>query len=167
MSCRHILQNCTVQLPPRPHNPLYIQLRRLHSRLPFLFFLMFLVSSGTLFYFTTSRQYRLASVNISLYFTKVRLYFISLGIIEPILVTLKIEYRLNRFQEATLVSTLLYMKKLIVKPQPVGWGLTICLWLGPPWFNYWFSFTLVYSRISHEYSSLFIIVINLIFMFSL
>ena len=47
------------------------------------------------------------------------------------------------------------------------WGLTICLWLGPPWFNYWFSFTLAYSRISHEYSSLFIIVINLIFMFSL
>ena len=40
-------------------------------------------------------------------------------------------------------------------------------WLGPPWFNYWFSFTLAYSRISHEYSSLFIIVINLIFMFSL
>ena len=36
---------------------------------------------------------------------------------------------------------------------------------GPPWFNYWFSFTLAYSRISHEYSSLFIIVINLIFMF--
>ena len=32
---------------------------------------------------------------------------------------------------------------------------------------YWFSFTLAYSRISHEYSSLFIIVINLIFMFSL
>ena len=39
--------------------------------------------------------------------------------------------------------------------------------LGPPWFNYWFSFTLAYSRISHEYSSLFIIVIDLIFMFSL
>ena len=39
--------------------------------------------------------------------------------------------------------------------------------LNPPWFNYWFSFTLAYSRISHEYSSLFIIVINLIFMFSL
>ena len=35
--------------------------------------------------------------------------------------------------------------------------LTICLWLGPPWFNYWFSFTLSHSRISHEYSSLFII----------
>ena len=34
---------------------------------------------------------------------------------------------------------------------------------GPPWFNYWFSFTLAYIRISHEYSSLFIIVINLIF----
>ena len=41
----------------------------------------------------------------------------------------------------------------------------ICLWLGPPWFNYWFSFTLAYSRISHEYSSLFIIVINLILCF--
>ena len=38
---------------------------------------------------------------------------------------------------------------------------------GLPWFNYWFSFTLAYNRISHEYSSLFIIVINLIFMFSL
>ena len=47
----------------------------------------------------------------------------------------------------------------------MGWGLTICHWLGPPWFNYWFSFTLAYSRISHEYSSLFIIVINLIFSF--
>ena len=46
-------------------------------------------------------------------------------------------------------------------------SMTICLWLGPPWFNYWFSFTLAYSRISHEYSSLFIIVFNLIFMFSL
>ena len=47
------------------------------------------------------------------------------------------------------------------------WGLTICLWLGLSWLNYWFSFTLAYSRISHEYLSLFIIVINLIFMFSL
>ena len=35
------------------------------------------------------------------------------------------------------------------------------------WFNYWFSFTLAYSRISHKYSSLFSIVINLIFTFSL
>ena len=50
---------------------------------------------------------------------------------------------------------------------PVGWGLTICLWLGPPLFNYWFSFTSAYSRISNEYLSLFIIVINLSFMFSL
>ena len=41
----------------------------------------------------------------------------------------------------------------------------MCLWLGPPWLNYWFSFTLAYSRISHEYSSLFIIVINLILCF--
>ena len=49
----------------------------------------------------------------------------------------------------------------------MGWGLTVCLWLGPPWFRYRFSFTLAYSRISHEYSFLFIIVINLIFMFSL
>ena len=47
----------------------------------------------------------------------------------------------------------------------MGWGLTICLWLGPPWFNYWFSFTLAYSRISHEYLSLFIIVNNLILCF--
>ena len=38
-------------------------------------------------------------------------------------------------------------------------------WLGPPWFNYWFSFTLVHSRISQEYSSLFIIVITLILCF--
>ena len=56
----------------------------------------------------------------------------------------------------------------------MGWGLTICFWLGPPWFNYWFSFTLLHSRISHshsrishQYSSLFIILMNLIFMFSL
>ena len=38
-------------------------------------------------------------------------------------------------------------------------------WLGPPWFNYWFSFTLAHSRISHENSSLFIIVITLILCF--
>ena len=41
----------------------------------------------------------------------------------------------------------------------------VCTWLGPPWFNYWFSFTLAYNRVSHEYSSLFIIVINLILCF--
>ena len=42
-------------------------------------------------------------------------------------------------------------------------------WLNgyPPWFSYWFSFTLAYRRISHEHSSLFIIVINLIFVFAL
>ena len=34
-------------------------------------------------------------------------------------------------------------------------------------FSYWFPYTLAYSWISHEYSSLFIIAINLIFMFSL
>ena len=55
---------------------------------------------------------------------------------------------------------------------PVWFGLfPLPLWegmrFGPPWFNYWFSFTLAYNRISHEYSSFFIIVINLIFMFSL
>ena len=48
-----------------------------------------------------------------------------------------------------------------------GLGLDDMFWLGRPWFNYWFSFTLAYSRISLEYSSLFIIVINFIFMFSL
>ena len=45
----------------------------------------------------------------------------------------------------------------------MGWGLTICLWLGTPWFLYWFTFTLTHSRISHEYSSLFVVVINFIF----
>ena len=44
-------------------------------------------------------------------------------------------------------------------------NLTIRLWLGPSLFNCWFSFTLVHRRISHEYSSLFIKVINLVFMF--
>ena len=29
-----------------------------------------------------------------------------------------------------------------------GLGLKICLWFGPPWFNYWFSFTLAHSRIA-------------------
>ena len=37
----------------------------------------------------------------------------------------------------------------------------------PAWFNNWFSFTLAHRTVSQEYSSLFIIVINLIFMFSL
>ena len=44
--------------------------------------------------------------------------------------------------------------------------LTICLWPCPPWFSYWFSFTLAYSTISHAYSYLCIIVINLICLFA-
>ena len=39
--------------------------------------------------------------------------------------------------------------------------------LNPTVVYYGFSFTLAYSRISHEYSPLFIIVINLMFVFSL
>ena len=71
----------------------------------------------------------------------------------------------NHWIDFMITSGLRLNDGLFVKLKPVGWGLTICLWLGLPWFNYWFSFTLAYSRISHEYSSLFIIVINLIFMF--
>ena len=66
-----------------------------------------------------------------------------------------------------LYKASLYSSTFIIYTDILGLGLTTCLWLGPPWFNYWFSFTLAYNRISHEYSSLFIIVINLIFMFSL
>ena len=47
-----------------------------------------------------------------------------------------------------------------------GLGI-ICLWLGPPWFIYWFSFTLSHSRISHEFSSLFIIVMYHFYVFAL
>ena len=59
------------------------------------------------------------------------------------------------------------LRKAFRKTLTSRWGLTICIWLGPPWFNYWFPFTLAYCKFSHEYSSLFITVINLIFMFSL
>ena len=45
--------------------------------------------------------------------------------------------------------------------------LTICLWLGLPCLNFWFSFTLSYSRISDDNSSLFTIVMNLNFVLSL
>ena len=45
--------------------------------------------------------------------------------------------------------------------------LTICLRLGPPWFSCWFSFTLAYSGISQQCSSLFVVVNNLIFIFSI
>ena len=65
------------------------------------------------------------------------------------------------------VRVLFHLKYICILKEGFYLDLTICLWLGPPWINYWFSFTLAYSRISHQYSSLFIIVINLIFMFSL
>ena len=67
--------------------------------------------------------------------------------------------------EVVTKTEILSTGQLKISVNLVGWGLTICLWLGPPWFNYWFPFTPAYSRISHEYSSLFIIVINLIFVF--
>ena len=53
------------------------------------------------------------------------------------------------------------------KTSTSGLGLDDMSLAWPVVFNYWFSFTLAYSRISHEYSSLSIIVINLICMFSL
>ena len=40
------------------------------------------------------------------------------------------------------------------------------LWLGPPWLGFWFSFVLACSGVGREYSSLFIMVINLVFVFS-
>ena len=46
---------------------------------------------------------------------------------------------------------------LFIKFSQMGRGLKLCLWLGPPWFNQWFSWTLARSgcRISQEYSFLF------------
>ena len=46
---------------------------------------------------------------------------------------------------------------LFVKLPQMGLGLTLCLWLGPPWFNKWFSLTLARSgfRFNQEYLSLF------------
>ena len=41
-----------------------------------------------------------------------------------------------------------------------GLGLDDMSLASPPWFNYWFSFTLSHTRISHEYSSLFIILMD-------
>ena len=44
-----------------------------------------------------------------------------------------------------------------VKLSQVGWGLMLCRWLGPPWFNQWFSLTLARSgfRFGQVYLSLF------------
>ena len=43
----------------------------------------------------------------------------------------------------------------------------VCLWLGPPWLNYWCSLTPARSgcRNSHGYSSLFVRLIYLLFLF--
>ena len=72
-----------------------------------------------------------------------------------------------KFNKPGTVST----TSLINIPQITNFGSLSKIYIKfndvTPWFIYWFSFTLAYSRISHEYSSLFIIVINLIFMFSL
>ena len=48
-------------------------------------------------------------------------------------------------------------KKMTIMLHKLNW---IYFKLGPPWFNYWFSFTLAYSKISAECSCLFIKVIN-------
>ena len=63
--------------------------------------------------------------------------------------------------KSVLNSPVVYFSDYSKAVVPVMFLLFVAL------FNYWFSFTLAYSRISHKYSSLFIIVINLIFMFSL
>ena len=49
----------------------------------------------------------------------------------------------------------------------VGWGLAVCLWLGPPWFGCWFSFTLTCGGVGRGCSSLFVVVVGLVFVFSL
>ena len=46
---------------------------------------------------------------------------------------------------------LIYTSLKVTRYLPWDWGLRICLWLGPPWFSYWFYLTLAYSRISHVY----------------
>ena len=56
---------------------------------------------------------------------------------------------------------------LFVGLWPVGWGSAVRLWLVPPWFGCWFSFTLACVGINHECSSLFVMVIDLIFVLSL
>ena len=49
----------------------------------------------------------------------------------------------------------------------MGWGLAVCLWLGPPWFGYWFSFTLACGGVGRGCSSLFVVVVGLVFVFPL
>ena len=41
------------------------------------------------------------------------------------------------------------------------------MWLNPPWFGCWFSFALACSGVGHGCSPLFVLVINLVFVFSL
>ena len=69
----------------------------------------------------------------------------------------------DRAETRALVQALLIERKNQISMDSETLQEDTGFWLGPPWF----SFTLAYSRISHEYSSLFIIVINLIFMFPL
>ena len=68
------------------------------------------------------------------------------------------------FSCTTAVRTQIQLRPLR-KTLTSGLGLDDMSVAWPPWFNYWFSFTLAYSRISHEYSSLFIAVINLFLCF--
>ena len=56
---------------------------------------------------------------------------------------------------------------LFVELWPVGWGLAMRLWLGPPWFSCWFSFALACGGVGLECSSLFVVVVGLIFVFPL
>ena len=45
---------------------------------------------------------------------------------------------------------------LDIKLSQVGWGLMLCFWPGPPWFNYWFPLTLACSgRLAKSTLSLF------------
>ena len=76
---------------------------------------------------------------------------------------------LTSFMKAFRVSCVHHRNALyrLRKTLTSGLGLDDMSLAWPAVVHYWFSFTLAYSRISYEYSSLFIIVINLIFMFSL
>ena len=57
---------------------------------------------------------------------------------------------------------------LFIKFQPVGWGLMIRLWLGPPWFNSQLGLAVDFGLAKSIFLCFTcIIVINLIFMSSL